>query len=385
MKYLKVIGTNIAVLLALLLGINILLISVWEVRRFVNYVRSDLLAEKRENLDLRALLPNYEGVIWARDFFEEFATLKDNNYRDYIGWKQSPYSGKTVQIDEKGNRHTVQYPLLSGEAGKIVMLGGSTMWGTGVNDSNTISSLLAAQTSGAFEVLNFGESGYRAFQSYIYLHLNYNEGLEADWVISYDGVNEGVGYISDIDPAATYASERIRARLKEKQQMSDLVTQLTYRHFFLGPIEKSIARFKAKKETAPERTLDMSDARGDAVARALLDGWLATYELANKNGARFLAVLQPNVAIGNPRTDHLNLPPYEQLLSRSYPDLYPRVQHILATDSKYVTLRDHFLDLSHSFDGDDYIFIDWCHVSPKGNQIIADQIWAELVKRMNNE
>ena len=67
------------------------------------------------------------------------------------------------------------------------------MWGTGAPDESTIPALFAKEGKGAYQAENFGESGYRAMQSYIYLLLKFNQGLKADWVISYDGVNEAVG------------------------------------------------------------------------------------------------------------------------------------------------------------------------------------------------
>jgi len=59
---------------------------------------------------------------------------------------------------------------------------------------------------------------------------------------------------------------------------------------------------------------------------------------------------------------------------KTYDQLYKRVKELLNEDNKYVELRNHVLDLTHSFDGNEYFYIDWCHVTPNGNQIIANQI-----------
>jgi hypothetical protein len=133
-----------------------------------------------------AALPNYAGVDWARTHFEEFAALS-TRYVSYIEWRRKPFKGKTVNLTGPyGQRVTVG----GGEAGKpsVYFFGGSTMWGTGADDANTIPSLVTQL--GGYRAQNWGESAYTAHQSLVLLIQLLQEGHRPDVVVFYDGVND---------------------------------------------------------------------------------------------------------------------------------------------------------------------------------------------------
>jgi hypothetical protein len=44
-------------------------------------------------------------------------------------------------------------------------------------------------------------------------------------------------------------------------------------------------------------------------------------------------------------------------------------------------LEDNFVDLRTALDRDDEFYMDWCHLSPNGNEIIAAQIGAAVAAR----
>ena len=117
----------------------------------------------------------------------------------------------------------------------------------------------------------------------------------------------------------------------------------------------------------------------------MLDSWLATKELANKNNSKYLAVLQPNAALGKPNISHLTFDEYEALLMKTYDQFYKRVRELLNDESKYAALRNHVLDLTNSLDGNEYFYIDWCHLTPNGNQVIADQILKRIKQKNSKE
>jgi hypothetical protein len=100
------------------------------------------------------------------------------------------------------------------------------------------------------------------------------------------------------------------------------------------------------------------------------------HEIAINRNAKFLAVLQPAAFIGKPRTDHLEL---DEELGKNFHEIYRRLK-------EKIKERNHpwIIDLSDAFDGDEYIFIDFCHVSPNGNEIIAEKI-SEAVNELTEE
>ena len=87
------------------------------------------------------------------------------DWHPYVYWRRKPYTGKYINIDEKGLRKTIypiDEPVKKKPVKKVFMFGGSTMWGSGVKDEFTIPSLVGsglAKQSIHAEVTNFGESG----------------------------------------------------------------------------------------------------------------------------------------------------------------------------------------------------------------------------------
>jgi hypothetical protein len=371
MKILKLIFTNVLVIIGLLLAINILLITFWEVRLAI----FKLQKPNEEKDDPRVALPNYQSAHWAKAYFRDFNKLKDNNYFSYVGWRKVPYQSTYINIDSQGFRYTPQHPLVKNSAKKIIFLGGSTMWGTGAPDSASIPAFFAQLTDGKYFIINFGESGYRALQSFNLLFMQMSNGLSPQYVISYDGVNEAVGLLTHNHTFSQYPEMEIRAKLKEEKQFSRLVTDLTFKHYFIDPILSSVARLKTPKDVSPQMQIDTSEHRIKDVASSLLNTWLLMHDLCKRNNSIFIPVLQPNSAVGNPKTDYLTLPYYEKLLNSSYKKLYAKIIHLIDTDKKYAELKSNFLDLSQVLDKDEPIYIDWCHLSPNGNIMVAKAIY----------
>ena len=377
----KTILINIGIFVGFLILLNFLIITGWETRRFLNYIKKDVFKMKTEQVDPRALLPNYKNITWAKDYFNDFNKLKANNYKSYIGWRQTAFESKYINIDSAGNRITPQNNQVSDSVLKVLFLGGSTIWGTGAPDNGTIPAYFS-NSENNYYVKNYGESGYRAMQSYIYLLLKFNSGVKTDWVVTYDGVNEAFGFLDDNDGVSTVVENKLKMKLKQKKEMPKFITDLTYRHFFLGPINNSITRFKNKKLVKKKKSVILTPQRTDIVAKAMLDSWLEMMILSGRNGAQFLAILQPNAAVGKSNIDYLKFDEYQGLLMSTYDQLYKRVRKLLKEDKKYKELSNHVLDLTNSFDGEEKYYIDWCHVTPNGNQVIANQIM-EKIKQNN--
>jgi hypothetical protein len=59
--------------------------------------------------DIRAGLPNYQGIDWADTHFREFLELEEVHH-SYVGWRRLPYQGATINIDQDGMRRTYVDP-----------------------------------------------------------------------------------------------------------------------------------------------------------------------------------------------------------------------------------------------------------------------------------
>jgi poly-D-alanine transfer protein DltD len=106
----------------------------------------------------------------------------------------------------------------------------------------------------------------------------------------------------------------------------------------------------------------------------MMMNWEMAHEIVSNRNGEFLAFLQPAAFIGNPKTDHLTL---DEELGKNFQAIYDRLKQKVAE-------RNHpwIIDLTDKFDGDKYIYIDFCHVSPNGNEIIAKEI-AGAVNNIN--
>jgi hypothetical protein len=150
--------------------------------------------------------------------------------------------------------------------------------------------------------------------------------------------------------------------------------------FLLLPIANfvdKLGRVIGSRARAAESFFDCQDKPDKAreVARALLQDWLYAKHLTESYGGRFIAVLQPVAYLSRTRLDHLTLDP---TLGRQYAIVYPLVLDLLEHDPQFAPLRASFLDLRSALDVDDYLYIDWCHLSPDGNALVAAELSAGL-------
>ena len=156
---------------------------------------------------------------------------------------------------------------------------------------------------------------------------------------------------------------------------------LSFSHFFLDSLKSCVSpKVKHKKET-----YDLSQERIEQTAKALLESWLSTKDLAEKHGAYFIGVLQPNAAFGKPYLKYLKF--NRGLLKhrrKYYKVFYPAVLKLLKTP-KYQELSNHVIVLTDAFDREEYIYIDDCHVSPNGNKIIAAKIYNHITNSIDNK
>ncbi len=360
-KVLKLVVVNILVLMGLLIVLNFAAILIFQGRLFIKH------SIIKDSIDKRARLPNYKNIDWACKHFKEFKELQ-SEYRSYIGWRRLPCKGETININEQGIRNTPQSELATEKSPLVVFLGGSTMWGTGSDDNNTIPALFAKIAQGGYRTMNLGEAGYNAFQGYLSLQLQIIDGLRPNVVVCYGGVNDA-SFRSEQRPFSHSRENQIRAVMKGQDRDKEDV--LSFRHFFLNPLKSFINKFIVNKKPK----YDFSQERAEQVAKVLLESWLLTRDLAEKHGANFIAILQPNAAIGKPYLEHLKKLDTDRL--KGYSHLYPAVLKLLQ-NPKYQELSNNVIVLTDAFDQKECIYIDECHVSPNGNKIIAKKIYNHI-------
>ena len=312
--------------------------------------------------DPRLSLPNYIGVPWAETHFRELAKLQTKHF-SHIGWRREAFNGTTIVVEGPYlQRRTVNTAASHGKS--VFLFGGSTVWGTGVDDAGTIPSQLAAITGTHTE--NFGETGYTAHQSLLLLLQLIEDGIRPDVVIFYDGVNDVAHKCRhELTPTSDALEFEVSTVLKAQK-----TSPFSFSYFF-RPV---LALMQKINETSPvQKFAPLYDCFSDgkkagAIAENLVRDWRMAKQLVEANGGRFIAVLQPVSFFSKTKLDHLDL---ASELERQFRSVYPIVLEKL-TDS------DGFYNLASAVDADAYLYIDFCHLSTPGNRRVAERI-AELL------
>lgn len=364
LRALRLVAGNLLVFLLLILIANAITAAFFDL--------ADWWQDRRGRTDERVDLPNYVDKDHSRKIFSEMARL-ETGYAPFVEWKRKSFRGQVVNIDETGERlHT---PPGEGSRGVVRFFGGSTTWGTGVDDDHTIPALWNALHPD-WTVHNHGESAYYSRQELERLISLVHLGEPVDLVVFYDGYND-VRDLCRRDVDLTGHGQQ--AELAALVEPGPLVLPI-----FTNGLRQLVQKLqKATGRLTIEMSRCMEDAAyGDRVARMTFANWRTAREVARLAGADFVAILQPVAAIGSPNLSHLaddsfSLDDYataqanKNKLGRGidHKIVYPRLQQLISE-----ARADWIYDMTDAYDGDEFIYTGPCHVTENGNAIMAKRI-----------
>lgn len=315
----------------------------------------------------RAELPNYaRNYEHAKKVFADYNRIS-HRYEPFVGWKTLPYAGSTTRISAEGLRtHEEDDSSSPGDSKSVVrFFGGSTMWGEGSDDQHTIPALFNSLQP-EYKVFNHGQLAYNTRQELDDLISVYSRNQRVDIVIFYDGVNDAAflcpKVIKDLPAHRLVPMYREKLYVGSKAMVLELLEKI-----FVDDILAVIRRATYRPTPANSPYDCISEpGKAEAIAEMMMKNWEMAHEIVTARSGKFIAILQPAAFIGNPRTDHLEL---DAELGRNFREVYRLLKEKIAT-------RQHswIIDMSEKFNGDEYIFIDFCHVSPNGNEIIAREV-----------
>ena len=147
-----------------LLGINfgifgILLISPSILYRLYKEVKPKFIQSINQTTDSRAYYPTYENNQFSIQLYNEYNSLQ-SQYRSFIGWRTEKVNSKYTNISGSYNARKSKGEQINNS---VWFFGGSTMWGAGASDLQTIPSHFNSLTN--IPVYNFGELGWNSRQS----------------------------------------------------------------------------------------------------------------------------------------------------------------------------------------------------------------------------
>jgi lysophospholipase L1-like esterase len=295
---------------------------------------------------------------------------------------------------------------------RILLQGGSVAWGYSArSNQDTISALLqaylGARTDSApaligkkIEVLNAAVFGYVAWQEALAYALHHRD-LEPDVIISLDGANEVMAAIRSgrAGVPARY-SERIKPFVAEKPTLwGNLREWLVYRfhrmkivRYLNGREEPRLAITRLLRRRGP-RTIDAyGPPTVDEVSEAYRRALEFLSDLARADGALVVPVLQPmSILTGTKpldpsesdlvRTHEAEIPGQNAYYNRSFAAFRAMFEE-LADERPDLLL----LDATGVFaDRAEVIYVDQCHLTQRGREILAEWIGSALLERLNRE
>ncbi len=343
--------------------------------------------------DRRIVAEGYGGDTWPSVHFRELEQLQER-WQPYVYFRQKPFRGKTITIDADGRRTTWQSSARAADRGerrsvKILTLGGSSLWGFGARDDQTIPSLLARsldEKGWYVELKNLSEIGYVSTQEVIALTQELQAGYRPDLVIFYDGVNDTTSALLEGEPGLTTNEVNRRHEFNLLQTTARLTAALAVKlvkdsgsYRFAQMVRRRLGGETASARPAPA-TFRVPDV-ADGVVRRYEANITLVETLAKSFGFRPLFFWQPTVF-----TKPV-LVAVEQEEARRFSWAEPFLSDVYAgiRTSQQLTSDAAFRDLSTVFDDEEgLIFIDYCHTTEVANARIASTMAATAVKALSN-
>ena len=321
-----------------------------------------------EPVDPRGELAIYDEMGWSSTHYKEFNSL-ETQYRDFIGWRRAPFVGETIRIDDRGVRRTTTAAGQKADSAQtVLLLGGSVAWGTGSRDEETIASLIAKKTGS--DVTNWGESAWVSQQSTNLLLNLTTLGERPDLVLSLDGANEVLHKCRTENSAVSGGREqRFRTAIEGAKPLS--VSHAFEPLLFVATELKRIFGPDSDPTTIYDCASNPDTAR--QVAANLVTNWKTASRIVTERGGRYLPILQPVSFFGTTDTDYLPSVGLDSPLGKQFEAVFPEIKRQLAETEL------EWLDLADVFDGEEPVYVDFCHVIPAGNELIVDGILRYLM------
>ncbi len=293
-------------------------------------------------------------------------------YHPYLSMTLVPAKGETLEILHDGRQ--THNPCARSDSLRIWLFGGSTAFGYLVNDNETIASYLSQHlcTAGySVNVTNYGMHGYQSTQELIKFALKVRTEPTPDLVISYGGFNDvyntfeyGVvglpqGYENRKREFNTRDDFNIIRPLVKMSNTFSLLGEITHKSFYPD--------YKESSDLDVEKTTD-----------EILDSYVKNTQMmqsiGDSYGIKTFFFWQPYIwsksdtyGAENDIYDKAS-PLLRELATKAFLELYERKP----ADPPVILL-------SEIFNGyPDLVYVDFVHVTAKGNELVAEQIVKEI-------
>jgi len=340
------------------------------------------------NLRYRESLENvsfYDGRTWAEAFWQEhWAVEREQIYQPWVLWHIAPHAGSFVNVNAAGIRNTPGADCAGG-ALRIFVFGGSAVWGFGAPDDGAIPAHMQAALTESGQhacVTNYGQNGFVSTQDVLELQRAISAGNTPDIAVFYNGYNDISAAALNGHAGAHLYYSRIARRFEGDAPdaargpgLTDLLR--TTRTWAL--IQRLPRRAPAQQSAAgPGARTAPSDAAVAALADSVVHIYLTNFRtieaLAGAHGFSFHVFWQPLLPLSaKPRTAE------EERMGQGLGPILPLAQAVFDRLPAAMPPDRRFHDLRAVFDQDSALaYIDFVHLTPDANRIIASRIIREL-------
>ena len=270
-------------------------------------------------------------------------------------------------------------------------------------------------------------SGYNSFQEFIQLSMLLLRGIRPSSVIFYDGVNESIYCNTNNKDYPTHSrverwekymggyeairreniilKKKLRKKIGEKSSIGASPESIRLVNSVYGYIAEPYLRLYKKatdkrvigrepsenlKSGTPfsefhqkekYKNCDKSKEKVKKAASATVRAWLMAYDILNAQNISLKIFLQPTsqLAPNSLQLDYLVDSQKQQIVdeSASYKAQYAEIRKIWSEECGHHNACESFYDISSILDGvDEEIYIDAMHIGPRGNKMVAKEIYS---------
>jgi len=362
-----------------ILGITLVVILILEAGFRITFAIRDRLTAQPVP-DRRVLTEGYGGETWPIQHYRELEQIEER-WQPYVYFRPKPFQGQTITIGPDGLRATWQPPAPGtdqpvSEHVKLLMLGGSSLWGFGARDDQTIPSLVARllhEKGRRVEVRNLSEIGYVSTQELIALCQELQAGYRPDVVVFFDGVNDTTSALLEREAGVSTNEVNRRNEFNLLQSAPRLTAALGARllkdsgsYRFAQAVRLRLSRGAAASNAVPSE--EAIRALAAQVAAHYAANVKIVETLARGYGFRPLFFWQP-VVFTKPKP---TLFEREEVAKYAWAESTFRAVYGKIHDSAELQADPAFHDISDIFvDEENLIFIDYCHTTESANARIA--------------
>lgn len=292
----------------------------------------------------------------------------------YLSHHDRPFTSDHVNVSSTFHRRTVQNPPPRPGARRVFVFGGSTAWGYGVRDADTIPSRLQALLGPDYDVQNMSGLAWQSTQEIHHLLELLARGERPDLVVFYDGFNEKMSAVNNGgDPRCPMLWKGLDFSYRASWQK--VLTR--------SPMGR-MARTAAIRRAAKRQHDEFAGREADLSSR-ILANWQANCEMVRALGTRYgfhsCFFWQPDLFSNPPAKAY---PHFERMKTSPHGiGSGGLLQAMAPLFAKALDGREAegIFQIGGVLSGvEESVYLDFCHLNPRGNEIVATAIRDALVK-----